>query len=73
MYYKLKYTNSTVRIPEFVIEPEIALELLMAAVELLEGLYERFDGRSGGGQSQQVSRRASRPGRALRRVGPRGT
>ena len=31
MYYKLKYTNSTVRIPEFVIEPEIALELLMAA------------------------------------------
>lgn len=31
MYYKIKYTNSTVRIPEFQIEPEIALELLMAA------------------------------------------
>ena len=30
-YYKIKYTNSTVPIPEFVIEPEIALELLMAA------------------------------------------
>lgn len=30
-YYKLKYTNSTTEIPEFVIEPEIALELLMAA------------------------------------------
>lgn len=30
-YYKLKYTNSTTEIPEFPIEPEIALELLMAA------------------------------------------
>jgi transcription elongation factor B subunit 1 len=30
-YYKVKYTNSTVRIPEFQIEPDIALELLMAA------------------------------------------
>jgi len=30
-YYKLKYTNSTSDIPEFPLEPEIALELLMAA------------------------------------------
>ena len=30
-YYKLKYTNSTQPIPEFAIEPEVALELLMAA------------------------------------------
>jgi len=30
-YYKLKYTNSAVDIPEFPLEPEIALELLMAA------------------------------------------
>lgn len=30
-YYKLKYTNNTSEIPEFSIEPEIALELLMAA------------------------------------------
>eukprot|EP01091_Cochliopodium_minus_P012237 TRINITY_DN3668_c0_g1_i1.p1 TRINITY_DN3668_c0_g1~~TRINITY_DN3668_c0_g1_i1.p1 ORF type:complete len:106 (+),score=24.03 TRINITY_DN3668_c0_g1_i1:55-372(+) len=30
-YYKLKYTNSSNEIPEFPIEPEIALELLMAA------------------------------------------
>ncbi|PRP86438.1 hypothetical protein PROFUN_05357 [Planoprotostelium fungivorum] len=30
-YYKLKYTNITSEIPEFTIEPEIALELLMAA------------------------------------------
>jgi len=30
-YYKLRYTNSTTEIPEFPIEPEIALELLMAA------------------------------------------
>lgn len=31
MYYKLRYTNSNTRIPEFPIEPETALELLMAA------------------------------------------
>jgi hypothetical protein len=30
-YYKLRYTNSTTEIPEFPIEPEIVLELLMAA------------------------------------------
>jgi len=30
-YYKIRYTNSTTEIPEFPIEPEIALELLMAA------------------------------------------
>jgi hypothetical protein len=30
-YYKVKYSNSTAQIPEFPIEPEIALELLMAA------------------------------------------
>jgi elongin-C len=30
-YYKLKYTNVACEIPEFPIEPEIALELLMAA------------------------------------------
>lgn len=30
-HYKLKYTNSTAEIPQFPIEPEIALELLMAA------------------------------------------
>ena len=30
-YYKLRYTNSQVRIPEFNIEPEMALELLMAS------------------------------------------
>jgi len=30
-YYKLKYTNSTTSIPEFSIDPETALELLMAA------------------------------------------
>jgi len=30
-YYKQKYTNSTSTIPDFTIEPEIALELLMAA------------------------------------------
>ncbi|KAI8999301.1 hypothetical protein HDU85_006085 [Gaertneriomyces sp. JEL0708] len=31
LYYKVRYTNSTSQIPEFAIEPEIALELLMAA------------------------------------------
>eukprot|EP00164_Ancoracysta_twista_P000282 GFYU01000398.1.p1 GENE.GFYU01000398.1~~GFYU01000398.1.p1 ORF type:complete len:104 (+),score=41.59 GFYU01000398.1:81-392(+) len=30
-YFKLRYSNSTQAIPEFKIEPEIALELLMAA------------------------------------------
>eukprot|EP00958_Prasinococcus_capsulatus_P017931 scaffold2058_cov403-Prasinococcus_capsulatus_cf.AAC.14 len=30
-YYKLRYMNNTSNIPEFHIEPEIALELLMAA------------------------------------------
>eukprot|EP01038_Epipyxis_sp_PR26KG_P009682 gene9682-13035_t len=31
LYYKVRYANSTQRIPEFQIEPEIALELLIAA------------------------------------------
>eukprot|EP00816_Leptocylindrus_hargravesii_P008344 CAMPEP_0196811740 /NCGR_PEP_ID=MMETSP1362-20130617/20033_1 /TAXON_ID=163516 /ORGANISM="Leptocylindrus danicus, Strain CCMP1856" /LENGTH=102 /DNA_ID=CAMNT_0042187119 /DNA_START=43 /DNA_END=351 /DNA_ORIENTATION=+ len=31
LHYKVKYTDSTTRIPDFVIEPEIALELLVAA------------------------------------------
>ncbi|CAM9879339.1 unnamed protein product [Pylaiella littoralis] len=31
VYYKVRYTNSATRIPEFRIEPELALELLMAA------------------------------------------
>ncbi|RKP20739.1 POZ domain-containing protein [Rozella allomycis CSF55] len=30
-YYKLRHMNSTSEIPDFVIEPEINLELLMAA------------------------------------------
>merc|ERR1719284_2019303 len=30
-YYKLRHTNSTGPLPEFKIEPEFALELLMAA------------------------------------------
>jgi len=30
-YYKVQYTNASKQIPEFVIEPETALELLMAA------------------------------------------
>eukprot|EP00128_Syssomonas_multiformis_P005025 Colp12_sorted_trinity150504_noHs@21184 len=30
-YYKVRFTNSTTEIPEFSIEPEYALELLMAA------------------------------------------
>ncbi|KAL2913310.1 elongin C [Polyrhizophydium stewartii] len=31
LYYKVRYTNVVQEIPEFVIEPEVALELLMAA------------------------------------------
>jgi hypothetical protein len=31
MYYKVRYTNAATRIPEFVIEPEIGLELLIAS------------------------------------------
>ena len=31
LHYKVKYANSTQRIPEFPIEPEMALELLMAS------------------------------------------
>lgn len=31
MYYKVRYTNSAVRIPEFPIDPEYSLDLLMAA------------------------------------------
>ncbi|EJW70828.1 transcription elongation factor B polypeptide 1 [Wuchereria bancrofti] len=29
--YKVRYTNSATEIPEFIIAPEVALELLMAA------------------------------------------
>lgn len=31
LYYKVRYTNSQSRVPEFNIEPEIALELLMTS------------------------------------------
>lgn len=31
MYYKVRYSNSTQRIPEFNIEPELSLELLVAS------------------------------------------
>ncbi|CAM9111841.1 unnamed protein product, partial [Choristocarpus tenellus] len=31
VYYKVRHTNSATRIPDFPIEPELALELLMAA------------------------------------------
>eukprot|EP01084_Bolivina_argentea_P267627 454368_1 len=31
MYYKLRYTNTTARAPEFPIEPEIALELIVSS------------------------------------------
>jgi Skp1 family, tetramerisation domain len=31
LHYKAQYGNSTARIPDFMIEPEVALELLIAA------------------------------------------
>jgi len=31
LYYKVRHTNSTQRVPQFDIEPEIALEVLMAS------------------------------------------
>ena len=31
LYYKAKYSHAAARIPEFLIEPEIALELLICA------------------------------------------
>ncbi len=31
MHYKVRYANSTQRVPQFNIEPEISMELLMAA------------------------------------------
>lgn len=31
LHYKVRYTNSAQRVPNFVIEPELALELLTAA------------------------------------------
>jgi hypothetical protein len=31
LHYKAQHSNSTSRIPEFMIEPEVALELLIAA------------------------------------------
>lgn len=31
LYYRVRYTNSSQRIPEFPVEPEIALDLLIAA------------------------------------------
>mmetsp|Transcript_115581 Transcript_115581/g.248365 ORF Transcript_115581/g.248365 Transcript_115581/m.248365 type:complete len:102 (-) Transcript_115581:71-376(-) len=31
LYYKVRYTNSSQRVPNFDIEPELALEVLMAA------------------------------------------
>ena len=31
MYYKVRYTNSSQRVPTFNIEPEVALELLMSS------------------------------------------
>lgn len=31
LHYRAQYTNSSSRIPEFVIEPEVALEVMLAA------------------------------------------
>ena len=31
LYYKVRYTNSVMRVPEFVVEPEYALDMLMAS------------------------------------------
>lgn len=31
LYYKVRYTNSSQRIPEFQVEPEISVDLLIAA------------------------------------------
>jgi len=31
LHYKAQYSHSTTRIPEFMIEPEVALELMIAA------------------------------------------
>jgi transcription elongation factor B subunit 1 len=31
MHYKAQYRDSTARIPEFIIEPEVAMELIIAA------------------------------------------
>lgn len=31
LYHKVQYTNCTAETPDFIIEPEIALELLMAS------------------------------------------
>ncbi|GAB5035344.1 transcription elongation factor polypeptide 1 [Nannochloropsis oceanica] len=31
LYYKVRYTNSNSKVPDFKLEPEMALELLMAA------------------------------------------
>lgn len=38
--YKVRYTNSSTEIPEFPIQPEIALELLMAANFLVRNIFE---------------------------------
>ena len=38
--YKVRYTNSSTEIPEFPIQPEIALELLMAANFLVINIFE---------------------------------
>lgn len=31
LHYKAQYSNASMRIPDFIIEPEVALELLIAA------------------------------------------